>query len=83
LQAGTTLNRKYRDNPDGEDSEDRDVGLSGEHHGKHLIVASEPSTYKEEDWNVIGRNQYLMADVDGQFVVKDIPYESEWNAEYS
>ncbi|EME43642.1 hypothetical protein DOTSEDRAFT_35859 [Dothistroma septosporum NZE10] len=79
-RAGMTLNRKYPDHASGIETPDRWVGLPEEHHGKHLIVASEPSTYKEEDWEVIGKNQVLMADADGVFKVEDCPYYEGWDA---
>lgn len=47
------------------------------------IVASEPSTYKIEDWQLIGKNQYVTADADGSFEIHDIPYEKAWDAEVS
>ncbi|KAK1018390.1 hypothetical protein LTR54_001276 [Friedmanniomyces endolithicus] len=61
-KAGTTLNRKYPDHPDGIDIAGRFEGKDVEEHGKHLIVASEPSTYKAEDWELIGKNQCVLAD---------------------
>lgn len=65
-KAGVTLNRKYPDHPDGEvvarDAER--VMRKPESHGLHLIVASEPSTYKVADWKLIGKNQCLLADVE-------------------
>jgi len=80
-KAGTTLNRKYPGDADGRVIPGlTDYGLDVASHGKHLIVASEPSTYKTEDWELIGRNQYLAADGHGRFDVKDAPYEKEWDA---
>lgn len=79
-KAGVTLNRKYPDNPDGIENsrraERKDVG----EHGQHVIVASEPSTYKDGEWNLIGKNQCLMVGTDGVPHVEDIPYEEAWNA---
>nr|POE72921.1 putative glutamine amidotransferase dug3 [Quercus suber] len=80
-KAGTTLNRKYQDHPDGDEVSEtlRATGMSAQSHGKHLIVASEPSTYKSADWHLIGKNQCLLAAPDGKFEVTDVPYEKEWN----
>ncbi len=79
-KAGTTLNRKYEDHPDGEHVQN-DLGRKArDNHGKHLIVASEPSTYHAKDWNLIGRNQVLMADENG-LRIDDIPYDKKWDAE--
>ncbi|KAK5111439.1 hypothetical protein LTR62_004891 [Meristemomyces frigidus] len=80
-KAGTTLNRKYPDRPDGKDVEGRYQGLDVEQHGEHLIVASEPSTYKEEDWHLIGKNQCVLAESGGKFEVRDVPYRAEWDVE--
>jgi glutamine amidotransferase len=83
LQAGTTLNRKYPDHPDHPDHSNvpnRELGIPDEKHGAHLIIASEPSTYKESDWHLIGKNQFLLAGPDGVFEVKDCPYGSGWDA---
>lgn len=80
-KAGTTLNRKYPDNPDGNNAPRREVGVPEEKHGRHLIIASEPSTYKESDWELIGKNQFLVAGPDGVFKVGDAPYGIAWDAE--
>ena len=50
-------------------------------HGEHLIVASEPSTYKEQDWDLIGKNKCVVAESGGKFEVRDVPYEEGWDAE--
>ncbi|KAK3111080.1 hypothetical protein LTR53_014009, partial [Teratosphaeriaceae sp. CCFEE 6253] len=81
-KAGTTLNRKYPDHPDGVDIPGRFSGKDVEGHGEHLIVASEPSTYKEEDWVLVGKNQYVMADLQkGVMKVGGVPYEVSWSVE--
>lgn len=80
-KAGTTLNRKYPDHPDGATVQDNDANrIPREKHGKHLIVASEPSTYHAADWHLIGKNQLLMADPEGMKLA-DVPYDQAWNAE--
>lgn len=79
--AGTTLNRKYPDNPDGAYSANRFVGKSVEDHGKHIIIASEPSTYKENDWHLIPRNSLVTASAEHGVQVKPIAYKPEWDAE--
>lgn len=80
-KAGTTLNRKYPDNSDGANVPNRDVGIPEERHGRHLIIASEPSTYKESDWELIGKNQFLVASPGGAFEIKNVPYGIGWDAE--
>ncbi|KAK6435900.1 hypothetical protein LTR95_007916 [Oleoguttula sp. CCFEE 5521] len=85
--AGTTLNRKYPGHPDGNERPDGSarvdrIGLRAvEDHGKHIIIASEPSTYKESEWYLIPKNSYVVASQEDGVVVKAIPYEDEWNTE--
>lgn len=79
--AGTTLNRKYPDHPDGDYVQNDDTRKPREKHGRHLIVSSEPSTYRKDQWTLIGRNQVLMADHEGNVKLADIPYDTAWNAE--
>lgn len=43
-------------------------------------MSSEPSTHKIEDWQLVGKNQCVLADGDGRFEVGDVPYEKEWDA---
>ena len=79
--AGTTLNRKYPDNPDGTHSTNRFSGKAVEDHGKHIIIASEPSTYKADDWQLIPRNSLVTASSDHGVQITPIAYNPEWNAE--
>ncbi|KAF2725231.1 N-terminal nucleophile aminohydrolase [Polychaeton citri CBS 116435] len=84
--AGTTLNRKYQDHPDGIVVASDASRIPRERHGKHIIVASEPTTYKHDEWELIGRNQTLLASPDedgegGKVQVRDIPYQTSWNTE--
>ena len=79
--AGVTLNRKYADHPDGVTvKRDEERMARTESHGAHLIIASEPSTYKTADWQLIGKNQRIMADAEGTLLVEDIPYGEGWDA---
>jgi glutamine amidotransferase len=80
-KAGVTLNRKYPDHPDGvRVRRDEERMARVESHGAHLIIASEPSTYKTADWSLIGKNQRIMADAEGTVLVEDVPYEDGWDA---
>lgn len=78
-RAGRTLNKKYPDHADG--GENVNSVKAAEEHGSHVIVASEPTTYKEEDWHLIPRNSCLMVEVSGEVTVESIPYEDKWSAE--
>ena len=62
-KAGVTLNRKYADTPSGKPNPNAQKKASD--HGKHVIIASEPTTYKTEDWSVIEKNHGLIVDGEG------------------
>lgn len=80
--AGVTLNRKYPDHPNkGESFGAEAEGKSREEHGKHVIVASEPTTYKEDEWELIEKNCCVMVETGGQLEVLRIPMGEDWNAE--
>ena len=70
-QAGVTLNRKYPDHPNG--VENPHAFKKREEHGKHIIVASEPTTYKQAEWELIPKNHGVVVDVKGN--MKVIPVE--------
>ena len=78
-KAGATLNRKYPDHPDGRDNPA--AYKKAHEHGKHVIVASEPSTYKKEDWELIGKNECLLVDKEGGVKIEKVDVPEEWNAE--
>ncbi|KAI1789403.1 N-terminal nucleophile aminohydrolase [Ganoderma leucocontextum] len=71
-RAGISLNRKFPGHPD---LEGVDNGLQNlkavEEHGDHVIIASEPTTFKEEDWELIPKNQCIMVGRD--MVVRRAP----------
>lgn len=80
-RAGVTLNRKFPDHPDGIDmpEEEKASKKDADEHGAHVIVASEPSTYREQDWDLIGKNQILLVDRDGSAKLEDLDYDQAWN----
>lgn len=41
-------------------------------HGKHAIVASEPTTYKEKEWTLIEKNRVVLVGPDGTVTVEEI-----------
>lgn len=79
-RAGVTLNKKYPDHPDGCTMHNASSRLEEDAHGVHVIVASEPSTYKDDDWELIGKNQILMVGADGKMTIEDVPYNNAWDA---
>jgi glutamine amidotransferase len=79
--AGRTLNTKYPGNPDGEDIENMEASFEAEEKmGKHTIIASEPTTYDENEWHLITRNCALMVDEDGVEREMPLEYDGELNA---
>ncbi|KAJ7650815.1 N-terminal nucleophile aminohydrolase [Roridomyces roridus] len=69
-KAGPTLNRKYPGHPD-KDHPRNLVALdesAAAAHGDHLIVASEPTTFKEEEWELVLKNECIMVAEDMQVV---------------
>lgn len=79
--AGKLLNSKYPGSPDSPDSTNESA-VKGEEDkiGKHTIIASEPTTYDETMWHLIGRNCALTVDEAGQEREVPIGYGSELNA---
>lgn len=70
-RAGPTLNRKYPGHPDKAVDGTEDVNKEGSGHGAHIIVASEPITYRAEDWELIEKNTCLMVSRD--MTVRQVP----------
>jgi glutamine amidotransferase len=70
-KAGVTLNRKYPDHPDGNASE-KSVIRQAEEHGKHVIVASEPNTYKGDDWQLVPANSFVLVDEQLNITIEDV-----------
>ncbi|EJF61033.1 N-terminal nucleophile aminohydrolase [Dichomitus squalens LYAD-421 SS1] len=72
MRAGVALNRKFPGHPDVEGVDNGARNLKGaEEHGDHVIVASEPTTFKEEDWELIPKNECIMVGRD--MVLKRAP----------
>ncbi|EXJ96383.1 hypothetical protein A1O1_01509 [Capronia coronata CBS 617.96] len=71
--AGVTLNQKYPDLPSG--AANPNATKDASEHGKHVIIASEPTTYKVQEWSLIEKNHAVLVDSKGDHsVVKiDLP----------
>ncbi|OAP54882.1 hypothetical protein AYL99_10582 [Fonsecaea erecta] len=78
-KAGVTLNRKYPDNASG--TKNPNATLKPEDHGKHVIVASEPTTYKIEEWKVIEKNHGVLVDKEGNCTEEKIDMPEEFLAQ--
>ena len=70
-KAGPTLNRKYPDHPDGKVPK-KPPKLDTKGHGKHVIIASEPNTYKGEDWHLVPPNSFILISTDLDLMTEDI-----------
>ena len=68
--AGVTLNRKYPDTHDG--GENKNAQMSAKKHGTHVIVASEPTTYKQAEWALIEKNHAVLVDKAGKMEIEKI-----------
>lgn len=74
-KAGATLNRCFEDHPDSQEKGQARAQYSAnlreaDEHGRHVIVSSEPITYKEQDWILVEKNECLMVD-EHQNVVRE------------
>ena len=78
--AGVTLNRKFPDHPDGK--ENPKAYKQEEEHGKHVIVASEPTTYNTEEWKLIEKNWCVLVGKEGEGRVEDIEIQAAWDSNY-
>jgi glutamine amidotransferase len=70
-KAGPTLNRKFPDHPDGKEVGKKAVKATLEH-GKHVIVASEPNTYKADDWHLVPPNSFVLVGKDLNVAIEKI-----------
>jgi glutamine amidotransferase len=79
--AGRTLNTKYPGHPDSASLVNEESVLGEQEKiGKHTIVASEPTTYDEKEWNLIARNHALLVDDTGVETEMEVKYGEELNA---
>jgi glutamine amidotransferase len=76
--AGMTLNRKFPDCADGD--ENSEACKRPEEHGAHLIVASEPTTYREKEWHIIAKNNCVMFTKGETLKVEKLAYDKKWEA---
>lgn len=79
--AGRTLNRKYPGHPDGDDKENVHAFKHENEHGKHVIVSSEPTTFKEKEWNLIKKNSCLTVTEECDVHIEPMEYDEEDNVD--
>jgi glutamine amidotransferase len=80
--AGRSLNQKYPGHPDGPHiSNDNAIKTEADIMGKHTIIASEPTTYDEKQWNLIPKNCAFTVDEFGHEMQLPITYDETLNAE--
>lgn len=65
---------------DGEKKENPRAWKKAEEHGRHVIVASEPSTYKKGEWKLLEKNLAVVVERDGRMKVQEVGVKKEWNA---
>lgn len=68
--AGVTLNRKYPGHPNG--GENPNACKRPEEHGAYMIVASEPTTCRKKEWNLIPKNCCCLVGKDGLHEIEQI-----------
>ena len=78
--AGVTLNRKFPDSANGK--ENPKAYKKGDEHGRHVIVASEPTTYNTEEWKLIEKNCCVLVGKEGVGNGEEIGIPGEWNSDY-
>jgi glutamine amidotransferase len=47
---------------------------SAEQHGRHVIVASEPTTYEDHDWKLIEKNHAVVVSADANVTIEQLTY---------
>ncbi|CZR58414.1 uncharacterized protein PAC_08306 [Phialocephala subalpina] len=84
--AGATLNRQFPDHPagpNGPNGPNKHEGKQGEghnpharnataDHGKHAIIASEPSTYNDKEWTLVEKNRVVLVDSVGDVQIEEM-----------
>jgi glutamine amidotransferase len=79
--AGRTLNQKFPGSPDAPEDVNHEAVLGeAERIGKHTIIASEPTTYDEGEWNLISKNCLLTVDEFGIETEIPMQYDQVLNA---
>ena len=78
--AGRTLNRKYPGHPDSAELINEMATKELEEHGKHTIIASEPTTFDQKEWHLITKNCSLTVDELGNEKEAAIRYDPSLNA---
>ncbi|KAJ4354217.1 uncharacterized protein N0V89_005951 [Didymosphaeria variabile] len=79
--AGRTLNTKYPGHPDSKELVNEQAIWGEEKRiGKHTIIASEPTTYDEKEWNLIGKNCALIVDEEGTEIEVPLQYDAALDA---
>ena len=74
------MNQKYPGRPDSADKvNEKATKGDDEKIGKHTIVASEPTTYDESEWHLIGKNCALTVNEMGTETEIPIEYEVRLN----
>jgi glutamine amidotransferase len=78
-EAGVTLNRKYPDTAEGPTKRTAEQ-KSAANHRKHVILASEPTTYKKDEWVLVPKNHSVIVDHLGNPRIEKLDCPKEWMA---
>ena len=79
--AGRNLNQKYPGHPDSADLVNENATKAEDDKiGRHTIIASEPTTHDENEWNLINKNCALTVDQYGTETEIPVKYDAKFNA---
>jgi len=77
--AGVSLNRKFPGHPDKpgnkNNSEDGTSVAPAEHHREHIVIASEPATFSQDDWNLVSKNNAILVEKDDKKQTWNLSHE--------
>lgn len=57
---------------EGAEGHNPDASKGAPEHGTHVIVASEPTTYKDQEWNLIEKNRVVLVGEHGLVAVEEL-----------
>lgn len=63
--AGVRIDRRFEGHPDGGEEEEGKGKRAGEEKGGHVVVASEPTTFKKDEWKLMPKNSVLFVEEKG------------------
>ena len=61
----------------GAEGHNPDARKSVGEHGRHFIIASEPTTYKDAEWELVGKNRVVLVGREGVVGIEDVRYPGD------